>query len=125
MNPADAKQFIIARLIAEAEVEQVNLSEVEKKMLQFTEAERATQDMAEAVAEFERSCDCDEYQSKVISLLKVRALATWCNHTNENTRGAIPYRQSSKKITRFWSSSIVRFPNSARQYCPPIGCVIT
>jgi|SRR6267378_1737922 len=70
MNPADAKQFIIARLIAEAEVEQVNLSEVEKKMLQFTEAERATQDMAEAVAEFERSCDCDEYQSKVISLLK-------------------------------------------------------
>jgi hypothetical protein len=31
-------------LIAEAEVEQVNFSEVEKKMLQFTEAERATHD---------------------------------------------------------------------------------
>jgi len=27
----------------------------------------------------------------------VRALATWCNHTNENTCGAIPYRQSSKQ----------------------------
>jgi hypothetical protein len=64
MDPADTKQFIIARVIAEAEVEQVNLSEVEKKMLQFTEAERATQDMTAAVAEFERSCDSDEYESK-------------------------------------------------------------
>jgi len=70
MDPTEAKQFLISRVIEEAEIEQVNLSEVERKMLRFTEAEPATQDMAETVAEFEESCDSDEFESKVIALLK-------------------------------------------------------
>jgi len=37
MNSDAAKQFLIGRVIKEAELKQAHLSEVEKKMLYFTE----------------------------------------------------------------------------------------
>ena len=37
MDTVAAKQFLISRVIAEAELERVPLSDVEKKMLHFTE----------------------------------------------------------------------------------------
>jgi hypothetical protein len=70
MNSVDAKQFLIGRVIEEAELEQVRLSEVESKMLYFTEVSPSLPDIYEVNAEFERNYDADEYEDKVAGLLK-------------------------------------------------------
>jgi hypothetical protein len=65
-----AKQFLISRVIKEAEVERVNLSDVERKMLYFTEVSPSLPDIYEVNAEFERNYNSDEYEAKVVSLLR-------------------------------------------------------
>jgi len=70
MEPTAAKQFLISRVIEEAGVEQVSLSEVEKKMLYFTEVHPSLPDIYEVNAGFERDYDSDEYEAKIVGLLK-------------------------------------------------------
>ena len=70
MEPTAAKQFLISRVIEEAGVEQVSLSEVEKKMLYFTEVHPSLPDIYEVNTEFERDYDSDEYEAKIAGLLK-------------------------------------------------------
>jgi hypothetical protein len=70
MEPAAAKQFLISRVIEEAKVEQVSLSGVEKKMLYFTEVHPSLPDIYETNAEFERDYNSDEYEAKVVKLLR-------------------------------------------------------
>jgi hypothetical protein len=70
MEPAAAKQFLISRVVEEAGVEQVSLSEVEKMMLYFTEVHPSLPDIYEVNAEFERDYDSDEYEAKIAGLLK-------------------------------------------------------
>lgn len=47
MDAVAAKQFLISKVIGQAEVEQVSISEVEKKMLHFTEVHPSLPDMYE------------------------------------------------------------------------------
>jgi hypothetical protein len=70
MNSADAKQFLIGPVIEEAELQQVSLSEVERKMLYFTEVSPSLPDICDVNAEFERNYDAGEYEEKVAALLK-------------------------------------------------------
>jgi len=70
MESAAAKQFLISKVVEEAEVEHVSLSEIEKKMLHFTEVHPSLPDIYEVNQEFERSYDSDEYEAKVAGLLK-------------------------------------------------------
>jgi hypothetical protein len=69
MNSTGAKQFLISRVIAEAELEQVSLSDIEKQMLAFTETDPFP-GMYEINSEFERSYNADEYEAKIALLLK-------------------------------------------------------
>jgi hypothetical protein len=62
MNAVAAKAFLIARVIEEAELQQVLLSDVEKKMLYFTEVHPSLPDIYEINAEFERNYDAAEYR---------------------------------------------------------------
>jgi len=57
-------------VIAEAELERVPLSDVEKKMLHFTEVHPSLPDIYDVYAEFERDYNSDEYERKVAELLK-------------------------------------------------------
>ena len=70
MEPVAAKQFLISKVIEEAGIEQVRLSEVEKKMLYFTEVQPSLPDIYEINANFERDYDSDEYEAKIAGLLK-------------------------------------------------------
>lgn len=64
----DAKEYLIQRIEAEAKSEGVPLSEVERKMLYFTETGWTLPDIMEVNAEFERDYDNDEYEQKVLNL---------------------------------------------------------
>ena len=70
MDAAAAKQFLIARVTKEAEMENVALSEVERKMLYFTEVQPSLPDIYAVNAEFERTCDSDKYETKITGLLR-------------------------------------------------------
>jgi hypothetical protein len=70
MDAIAAKQFLISKVTAEAEFKGTSLSEVERKMLQFTEAYPSISDIYEVSAEFERTCDSDEYEAKISTLLR-------------------------------------------------------
>jgi hypothetical protein len=70
MDSTAAKQFLISRVIEEAESEHIPLSEIEKKMLYFTERYPTLPDIYEVNDEFEREYDSDEYEEKIAGLLK-------------------------------------------------------
>jgi hypothetical protein len=70
MDSISAKQFLISRVIEEADFERIRLSDVEKKMLHFTEVGPSLPDIFEVNEEFERTCDADEYEDKIANLLK-------------------------------------------------------
>ncbi len=70
MDSTAAKNFLISKVIEEAQIEHVSLSDVEKKMLHFTEVHPSLPDLDELNAEFERDYDADEYEAKIASLLK-------------------------------------------------------
>ena len=70
MEATGAKQFLISKVIGEAKLERVNLSEIETKMLYFTEVHPSLPDIYAVNAEFERDYDSDEYEAKIAALLK-------------------------------------------------------
>jgi hypothetical protein len=70
MDSVAAKQFLISKVVEEANFEQVSLSEIEKKMLHFTEVHPSLPDIYEVNAEFERSYNLDEYEAKITNLLR-------------------------------------------------------
>lgn len=70
MDSKAAKQFLISKTIGEAKLEQITLSEIEEKMLYFTEVHPTLPDIYEVNAEFEKSYDSDEYEAKIAWLLR-------------------------------------------------------
>ena len=65
-----AKEYLVERIVAEARREQVPLSEVERKMLYFTESGWTLPNILEVNAEFERDYDNDEYEQKIAGLVR-------------------------------------------------------
>jgi hypothetical protein len=85
MDSAAAKQFLISKVVDEAEFEHVSLSEVEKKMLYFSEVYPSLADIYEVNAKFERDYDSEEYEAKIAELLK--------NARNRDSRSYAGWKQ--------------------------------
>jgi Flp pilus assembly protein TadB len=66
----DAKEFLVSRIAAEAEREGVPLSEVERKMLYFSETAWTLPNMMAISDQFERRYDQDEYEDKIARLIR-------------------------------------------------------
>ena len=66
----EAKDYLVGRIAAEANVEQVPLSEIERKMLYFSETDWTLPGMLEINAEFERDYDNNEFEGKVAGLIR-------------------------------------------------------
>jgi hypothetical protein len=80
MNSADAKQFLIGRVIEEAELQQVSLSEVERKMLYFTEVSPSLPDIYDVNAEFERNYDAASMRKKSRLFSRTPAIGMAAHH---------------------------------------------
>jgi hypothetical protein len=76
-----AKEYLIGRLVAEAQHEGAPLTDVERKMLYFSETGWSLPDILEVNAEFERDYDTDEYERRIL------ALATKIAHRDEISAG--------------------------------------
>ena len=66
----EAKEFLISELVAEAQRENVPLSEVERKMLYFTETGWTLPDIMKVSEDFDREYDQDKYEQKIAKLVK-------------------------------------------------------
>jgi hypothetical protein len=72
MNPSRApssKQFLIARILDQAKLDGVQLTDIETRMLGFTEATASATDL-EAAKVFERDVDDHEYEDKIARLIR-------------------------------------------------------
>ena len=63
-----ALDYVAGKIAAEAKRQGVSLSEVERKMLYFSETDWTLPGILEVNAEFERDYDEDEYERKICSL---------------------------------------------------------
>lgn len=69
---SEAKDFLISQIINEAERKGESLSDLERRMLEFSEVEKAPADYLELNAEFERECSEIEYEDKISELARSR-----------------------------------------------------
>jgi hypothetical protein len=60
-----AKEYLIERIVAQAKQDGTDLSEIERKMLYFTESAWTLPDMAEVSAKFDQEYNQDEYEAKI------------------------------------------------------------
>jgi hypothetical protein len=65
----DAKDFLANRIVAQARSENVPLSDVERKMLYWSETDWTLPDMKTVGAEFDRDYDQNEYEQKIARLI--------------------------------------------------------
>jgi hypothetical protein len=89
-----AKEYFIAQVLEEAQREKVPLSEVERKMLHFTELYETIPDIQEIGEQFDRECDRVEYEAKIAGLLKNARERV----KTESTDGAQRWKQAEKDL---------------------------
>jgi hypothetical protein len=65
----EAKEFLVSRIVEEANREDVSLSEVERKMLYFSETDWTLPDIMEVNEQFDREYDQDDYEKKIKNLI--------------------------------------------------------
>ncbi len=78
----EAKEFLVSKIVEEAQRENIGLSELERKMLYFSETAWTLPDIYEVANEFDRTCDSDAYEAKVSRL--VRNVDEWLSKTSPN-----------------------------------------
>jgi len=70
LRAQQAKEFVIAQVVEQAKRENVPLSEIERRMLYFTESYDPPPDIVETNDEFERDYDSADYEKKIAGLLR-------------------------------------------------------
>lgn len=66
----EAKEYLISRIVAQADRDGVPLSDVERKMLYFSETGWTLPDMRSVNQEFDRIYDQDEYERKIGGIVR-------------------------------------------------------
>ncbi len=66
----EAKEFLVCGIVAQAQEENVSLSEVERKMLYFSETGWTLPDIMEVNDAFDREYDQNKYEEKIAHLLR-------------------------------------------------------
>lgn len=66
----EAKEYLVARITAEAKQQGIELSEIERKMLYFTETGWTLPEIMDVNAEFERGYDNHDYESKIAAIIR-------------------------------------------------------
>jgi hypothetical protein len=69
-NAREAKEFLVSKIVEEAQREGVPLSEVERKMLYFSETHWTLPDMMEVNEAFDREYDQQQYEKKIAQFVR-------------------------------------------------------
>lgn len=66
----EAKEFLIKEIVAQSALDGVPLTEVERKMLYFSETHWTLPDIMEINRQFDSGYDSDEYEEKIAQLIR-------------------------------------------------------
>jgi hypothetical protein len=66
----EAKEFLISKIVEEAQRDNAPLSEIERKMLYFTESGWTLPDIMKVSEEFDRDYDQDAYEKRIAKIIK-------------------------------------------------------
>jgi hypothetical protein len=69
MDPVAAKEFLISKVVQQAQIDGVPLTEIERKMLYFTEVHPSLPDIYAVNAEFDRDYNSESYEARIAKLL--------------------------------------------------------
>ena len=97
----EAKEFVISKIVVEAQRENVILSEVERKMLYFSETAWTLPDIMSVNEDFDRQHDQDEYDRRLQGSFASRTSALARNRQETMTHGEMPSAASRRRTTTF------------------------
>jgi hypothetical protein len=80
-NIREAKEFLVSRIVTEAQREGVSLSEIERKMMYFSETGCSLPDIMDVSDAFDRDYDMAVYEEKVGKLIR-----NFCADSRKNNR---------------------------------------
>lgn len=80
----DAKEYLVGRIVAEAQRVGIPLSEIEAKMMYFSEVAWTLPDIWEVNAAFDREYDQAEYEEKIAKLIRSLRAEARERDTNES-----------------------------------------
>jgi hypothetical protein len=113
----DAKEFLVSRIITEAQREGVPLSETERKMLYFSETAWTLPDIAEVSDAFDRDYDQARYEEKIGSL--IRNLRADSRKNNRSDYEA--WTEAVRRIQREDHYLLALISASRSKNSPPVG----
>jgi len=96
LRAQQAKEFVIAQVVEQAKRENVPLSEIERRMLYFTESYDPPPDIVETNDEFERDYDSADYEKKIADLLRNARE----RNKKESPEAATRWKQAVKDLSR-------------------------
>lgn len=79
----EAKEFLVSRIVEEAQRENICLSEIERKMLYFSETDWTLPDIMQVNEQFDRDYNQKDYENKVTKLI-----VTAAKHDRDKSRDA-------------------------------------
>jgi hypothetical protein len=92
----DAKEYLIAQIVQEAQREDVPLSEIERKMLYFADSVETIPDIVQVNEQFEQEYNEVEYEAKVSHLLRYARKRV----RKESPEGAQRWMQAEMNLRR-------------------------
>ena len=96
MQVREAKDFLVQETAKQASIEGAPLSELEKRMMYFTENEEMSEDPIALNDEFEAKHDTDEYEAKISGLLH----RAYGRIKKENPEAARQWKQAIRDISK-------------------------
>jgi len=98
----EAKEFLISKIVEEAIREGTVLSEIERKMLYFSETDWTLPDVSAVSDEFDRGYDQGEFESKIAGLVRHAYNNILQDYGDEYDKWWSAVRSSTGKTTTSW-----------------------
>ena len=95
MDIREAKDFLIDQTAQQAAIENIPLSDLEKRMMYFTESGEMPENPISLNEAFEAECDSNEYELKIGKLMRH---AFW-RVKRENPQSAVQWKNAIKKLS--------------------------
>ena len=115
LRTQQAKDYLVSQVVEQALLENVPLSEVERKMLYFTETEETGADMLELNDQFEREYDTPTYEKKISGLLH----NAFQRVSRENPDGELRWKEAVAELSNGDHYILVMVDQAKRSIRPP------
>ena len=124
----DAKDFLAGRILDQADRESAPLTDVERKMLYFSESRSPLPGMGDIYDEFDSGCDQTAYEKKMAAIARSAYRHDWQNDTDDAYRwlGAIRRLKSEDHyLSVILHQAVIRPPyDSMKLWLSALGVVV-